>query len=167
MDKRKKQLRELEKQILESNNTRQENEVTLENSDFKDGKLSWSGFKRLRDECEYIDYEEDIEIKLPKQYMDGFKETLESMTTNELLHIRKDTIETRAKGALLFIIGVAILALGLSIESILRQEIFMILSWVFVWAAAEKIFFDRQNLQDNRYNLLHILSAKITSVKGD
>jgi hypothetical protein len=43
------------------------------------------------------------------------------------------------------------------------QNIVVIVSWVFVWAAVEKWFFDRGNLKEKRMSLLQILSAKITS----
>jgi len=163
-NERKRNLRELEKTVLAKHKDKRENEVVLEHDDFKDGKLSWNGFRRLRDECEYIDYKDDIEIKVPAQYADSFKDTVELMATNELLHIKKDIRDMRIAALLFFLVGVAVLAIGLSIQSPIRQELFIIVSWVFIWAASEKIFFDRSNLKDSRYNLLHILSAKVQEI---
>ena len=162
MNNRKKELRDLETTILQKNKNKQENEVILEEGDL-DGKLSWNGYSRLKDECKYIDYQHEIEIKMPQVYVADFKCTLESMASNELLHIRKDTRETRLSALILFVLGCIILAIGVSINHVIRQELFIIFSWVFIWAATEKFFFDRSNLQDNRYNLLHILSARVTS----
>jgi len=158
---KKKQFRELEKQIFEQNADKRENEVILEDGDFRDGKLSWAGYSRLKDECEYVDYDDEIEIKMPAKYMDDFRCAIKSMATNELLHIRRDTRDNRIHALALFLVGVAILAVGVAIDSVIRQEIMFIVSWVFVWAASEKIFFDRNNLQSTRYNLLHIMTAKL------
>ncbi|MCL2586845.1 MAG: hypothetical protein FWE31_01245 [Firmicutes bacterium] len=164
---KRREFRELEKQVFDKCRNIRENEVVLENDDFKDGKLSWAGFTRMRAECQYVNLNEEIEIKIPSQYVDNFKENLETMATNELLHIRKDIRENRIKALIFFLIGCAVLAVGLFVDSYFRQEILFIISWVFVWAAAEKTFFDRKDLQDSRYNLLHILSARVVDDSAD
>jgi len=158
---KKRQFRRLEKQLINKHDKR-DNEVILENEDFRDGKLSWSGYKRLKDECEYVDYAEDIEIKVPDCYVDGFMGCLESMATSELSHIKKDKRDARIAALVFLLIGVAVLVLSFVGERIIRQEILYIVSWVFIWAAADKMFFDRKQLQNNRYNILHILSAQVT-----
>ena len=153
----------LEKQLLNKRKETEENEILLENADFKDGKLSWTGYSRLKDECEYVDYAEYIEIKIPSDYIEGFNSCLEAMATNELSKIKKDKREARIKALILYLIGIVVLTIGLLvIEHIVRQEFMLILSWVFIWAGSEKLFFDRKDLQNRRYNLLHILSAKVT-----
>jgi len=165
--RKRRQYVALEKQLLKHKEG-QENEIMLEDADFKDGKLSWQGYSRLKDECEYVDYAEDIEIKIPQAYVDGFKICLENMAINELSKIKKDKLETRIKALVLFFFGAVILTIGLvwvNEEWIVRQEFTLIISWVFVWAAAEKAFFDRKDLQNRRFNLLHILSARITAYK--
>jgi len=163
--KTKRRFKELEKQLKTKHKDMRENEVVLDKSDFKDGKLSFSGFKRLKQECEYVDYNEDIEIKIPKEFENGFKDCLEFMATKELSHIRKDKRESRILAVIFLTIGVAVLAFGALrfVESFIRMEITIIVAWVFVWAASEKLFFDRRDLQNWRYNLLHILSAKVVT----
>jgi len=162
--RKRKQYIALEKQLLNKHKEAKQNEVVLEDADFKDGKLSWQGYNRLKDECEYVDYAEDIEIKVPQKYRDGFDSCLESMAINELSKIRKDKIETRIKALSLFFLGGVVLTIGLLvIVHIVRQEFALIISWVLIWAAAEKTFFDRRDLQNKRFNLLHILSARIAA----
>ncbi|MCL2555519.1 MAG: hypothetical protein FWE03_00675 [Firmicutes bacterium] len=156
----------LEKKLLNKNKENKENEVVLEEADFKDEKLSWAGYNRLKNECEYIDYSDQIEIKIPQRYDADFKNCLENMAANELSKIKKDKIEARIKASILFFIGIIILTIGLvwiNEANVVRQEFTLIISWVFIWAAAEKLFFDRRDLQNNRYNLLHILTAKINT----
>jgi len=160
--RKRRQYVALEKQLLTKHSQKRDNEVVLEEADFKDGKLSYSGYSRLKGECEYVGYAEDIEIKVPQNYVDGFNFCLENMATNELSKIKKDKIETRIKALILLFVGAVILTIGLMvIEHIVRQEFALIISWVFVWAASEKMFFDRKDLQNNRFNILHILSAKV------
>ena len=42
------------------------------------------------------------------------------------------------------------------------KEITIVATWVFVWSAVEMLFFDSNRLKKRKYNLLHILSARIT-----
>jgi len=160
----KKKFRELEKQLIAKNQDKRENEVVLESADFRDGKLSVSGFAKLKLECEYIEYDDDIEIKVPNEFVGGFKDTVEQMAAVELSHIRKDKREARIQAGIFLLVGVVVLAFGLVrfTDTIIRQEITIIVSWVFIWASAEKMFFDRSDLQNSRYNLLHILSGQVS-----
>jgi len=163
---KRKQFLEIEKQLLNKEKEKRENEVVLEEADFKDGKLSWAGYSRLKNECEYIEYSEDIEIRIPENYDKDFAGCLKEMAASELSKIKKDRLETRIKAAVLFFIGLVVLAIGLiriDDERIVWQEFTLIISWVFVWAAAEKAFFDRRDLQNSRYNILHILTATIST----
>lgn len=163
MRSRIKELKEIEKRLIKKNQSKRENEVILEKADFKDGKLSASGYKRLKHECEYIDYLEDIEIVVPKECVDGFKDTLETLAANELSHIRKDQRETRMMAFACLFIGIVWFAIGqFFTRTGMMHEITLIATWVFVWTAVTKFFFDRGDLQDRRFSLLQILAAKIT-----
>ena len=158
--------RDLEKSLSKKYKARRENEAVLTADDFQNGKLTVSGYERLKQQCDYISYREDIEIKIPKSCESGFKETLEGMGAAELSRIRKDRRDAKILSAVLLLAGIGFLLLGNFIEFFsggIFQSIVVIVSWVFVWAAVEKWFFDRRRLTDKRLSLLQILLAKITA----
>ena len=51
-----KRFKVLEKNLFKKVKDKRKNEIVLSNSDFKDGKLSFAGYNRIKQECEYIDY---------------------------------------------------------------------------------------------------------------
>ena len=161
------QFKVLERRLDRILKEKRENEIVLSNSDFIDGKLSFSGYNRLKQECEYIDYSENIEIIIPEKCADDFKKNLENMMSNEASHIKKDMREIRFKSILFLIIGVLWFTFG-NIFTVLTfvKEITVVATWVFVWSAVEMWFFDSNRLKKRKYNLLHILSAKITIDNG-
>jgi len=163
---KQKQYDKLEKALEQKYKINRENEAVLSKEDFKDGKLSVFGYNHLKQQCDYIPYSADIEIKIPKECEAGFKYTLESMGANELSRIKKDRRDTQITSLSLLFTGILFVALG-NILEVFRgnffQNIIVIISWVFVWAAVEKWFFDRRDLKEKRKSLLQILSAKITT----
>ena len=162
---KRKQYNELEKALEQKYKAKRENEAVLSKEDFKDGKLTVFGYNHLKQQCDYIPFSEDIEIKIPKEYETGFKSTLESMGASELSRIRKDRRETKIVALMLLFTGILFVILGNVLEVFqgsFFQNIVVIVSWVFVWAAVEKGFFDRRDLVEKRVSLLQILSAKIT-----
>jgi len=87
------------------------------------------------------------------------------MGASELSRIRKDRRETKIVALMLLFTGILFVILGNVLEVFqgsFFQNIVVIVSWVFVWAAVEKGFFDRRDLVEKRVSLLQILSAKIT-----
>ncbi|MCL2477520.1 hypothetical protein [Candidatus Bathycorpusculum sp.] len=162
---KRKQYDKLEKTLEQKYKSHRENEVVLSNEDFKNGKLTVFGYNHLKQQCDYIPYSEDIEIKIPKECESGFKDTLESMGANELSRIKKDRRDTKIAALVLLFTGILFVVLGNILEFFrgnFFQNIVVIVSWVFVWAAVEKWFFDRRALKEKRKSLLQILSAKIT-----
>jgi len=163
---KRKQYNELEKVLEQKYKTCRENEAVLSKDDFKDGKLTVFGYYHLKQQCDYISYREDIEIKIPKEFEAGFKDTLQSMGATELSRIRKDRRDTKITALMLLFTGILFVILGNVLEFFQGnafQNVVVIISWVFVWAAVEKWFFDRRALKEKRQSLLQILSAKITS----
>ena len=168
----KKRYIELEKSLDVKFINVRENELTLAKEDFKDGNLKSSAFSRLKDECWYISYEEEVVIKLPQENEDRFKNDLEFLATRELHKIAKDRKEACVHAIVLFLVGVAILgALALTIflvealsHVLFFTELFTIISWVFVWAGVTKFFIDRKEMAEKRFTLLQLLSAKIVSI---
>jgi hypothetical protein len=99
---------------------------------------------------------------MPVQYEEKFKETLEAMSVDELLHIKQDLFYANVTAWLLLAFGVLWFALWHVIASgTFFKELAIIVTWVFVWAGIEKWFFQMPSLRNRKYNLLHILSAKI------
>jgi hypothetical protein len=159
-----KQYRKIERALQQKYKDKQENEVSLEMADFKDGKLSVSGYTRLKQQCEYTGYGIDIEINIPKEHAVNFKETLESFAASELSCIRKDIRNNKRAAIGLLAIGVAwyLIRYYFAHDAIIVHEITLVATWVFVWAAVEKWFFDQHKLSNQRHRLLQILLAKIT-----
>jgi len=159
-----KQYREIEKALEQKYKGVSENEASLNADDFKDGKLTVCGYDRLKNQCDYIPYSEEIIINIPSEFESGFKDSLDFLAANELSRIRKDRREARITSLLLLLSGVLFFALGFIFERFQRElfwNIVIIISWVFIWAAAEKWFFDRKDLREKK-SLLQILTAKIS-----
>jgi len=159
-----KQYKELEKSLILKYNLHKENEIVLNDEDFKDGKLSIFGFYHLKQECEYIPYNQEIEIKIPGKYEKDFKNTLNQLGTNELIKIKKDIKYAKTTALILLLFGVIFIILGNVFDFFkgdILKSIVIIASWVFVWGAVERWFFDQRELMDKRISLLQILSAKI------
>ena len=153
---------ELEKTLELKYSGVKENEVHLGGEDFKDGKLSSSGYLRLKQQCEYIPYSDQIEIIIPRETAIGFRANLEQMAAAEISKIKKD--RKRASYSSLFMLSLGILWYMVSyffIPSKIVKDITIIVTWVFVWAAVEKWFFERGKLQDRRFSLLQILAARV------
>ena len=154
--------------VLERNLSRQirekcTNEIVLNNFDFHENTLSFAGYNRLKQECEYIDYSENIEIIVPKECANGFRETLESMVVNEASHIKKEMQEIYIMSVVFLCIGVFWFTLGsiFAIPAVLK-EITIVATWVFVWTALDKWFFEGKALRHKKFNLYQMLLAKVT-----
>ena len=162
-----KKYKELENSLLQKLEDRPGNEVYLNEGDFQDGRLSVFGYERLKQKCDYISYSEDIEIFVPVKYESAVKKSLNYLGARELHRIKKDRREAMLLSALLLAIGILWLVLGYFLDLyelhlVIVKDIIIVASWVFVWAAVEKFFFDRRKLMDRRFSLLQILSAKVT-----
>ena len=163
---------ELEKSLEQKFSGVRENVLTLVGDDFKDNKLKSSAFARIKDECWYIDYEDEVEISVPIAFKEGFRDSLELFATRELSKIKKDKKEARVHAGVLLAVGLGVLlAMALMFafwerleavrEAFFLTELLTIISWVFIWAAVSKWFFDQKQLHDQRFTLLQLLSAKI------
>ena len=161
--KKIRQYEKIEKALQQKYKNKKENEVSLEKADFKDGKLSVSGYTRLKQHCDHIGYEGDIEIKVPIEYAEGFIDTLECLVANELSCIKKEIRNNRRTALGLLAIGVLWYLLRYNfVNTVVFNEITLVATWVFVWSAVEKWFFDQYQLTNRRHRLLQLLLAKIT-----
>jgi hypothetical protein len=158
-----KQFKKIESALEQKYKGKRENEVSLEKTDFKDGKLSVSGYTWLKQQCEYMGHKEDIEIRVPKEYAESFMDMLEYLAANELSCIKKDRRNIKITALGLLVTGVLwYLVRCYFAHAIVIQEITLVATWVFVWSAVEKWFFDQNHLANRRHRLLQILCAKIT-----
>ena len=157
-----KRFKIIEKNLHKKIKDKRENEIVLYNSDFRDGKLSFAGYNRLKQECEYIDYSENIEIIVPKEYIDDFRETLENLVANEAAHFKKDMREIRIYSVLFLFVGTLWFILGSIFTVPVIKEVTIVATWVFVWTALEKWFFEGNRLRKRKFNLYQILLAKLT-----
>jgi len=160
--RKQKQYRELEKEIVKRHRSKREKAATLGNDDFRNGVLSIRGYTNLKSQFESIQHTEDAAIIVPKEYMSGFKTTLDHMVSDELIHVRKDWRNAIFVSIACLVIGIALLGLGAVLRNTyLMYELTLVASWGFVWAAIEKWFFDRARLHRKRLGLLQILSSDI------
>jgi len=113
---KRKQYNKLEKALEQKYKAKRENEAVLSKEDFKNGKLTVFGYNHLKQQCDYIPYSENIEIKIPKEYETCFKSTLESMGASELSRIRKDRRENKIVSLMLLFTGILFVMLGNVLE---------------------------------------------------
>lgn len=163
---RKNEFKILEKQLKNKFVNLKENEIILNENDFRDGKLTKSGYLSLKLQSDYISISEDIEIKIPKHYKSNFKQQLEYVATKELIRIKSDMKDVNLKALIFISIGILLLTLPTLIDFFKQNiinELILIVSWVFSWAAVEKKFFKMYDLKNRKQNILHILTAKLNT----
>jgi len=161
-----KEYREIEKSLQQRFKVKRENEVELLKEDFKYGKLTASGYNRLKDECEYIKLRDEINIVVPEQFIDGVKAPLEQMAAVELSKIRKDRTLGRIIALICLLIGAVLFGLGqVFSHAYLVSEITLVAAWVFVWAAVDRYFFEGSKLRVRRLSLIQIVAAKLKTDK--
>ena len=165
MDRRGKveKIKAIEKKLSEKIKDECESKIVLCDSDFHKGKLSFAGYNRLKQECEYINNLEYIEIIVPKEFSGDFMKTLENMVAKEVLRIKKDMRGIYINSVVFLLIGVFWFTVGNVFEMpIVIKEIMIIATWVFVWTAFDKWFFEGNTLIKRKSNLYQLLLAKVT-----
>jgi hypothetical protein len=156
------QFRKIEKELRQKHGGCCANTVVMNDDDFKNGQLTAGGYCRLKQDCEYIRYSDDIEIIVPTQREEAFKYCLENMAAAELCQIRTDRREMMFASFLILATGILWFTLSqIFSDQRVLHEILMVATWCFTWTALAKWFFDRAKLRNRKYSLLHILTAKI------
>ena len=163
-----RQYRKMEKALEQKYKGSRDNKAALDKTDFINGILSVSGYTWLKQQCEYMSYGNDIEIEVPKEYAEGFKNRLECLVANELSYIKKDRRNIQITASILLAIGILWYFVRYYFaHTIVVHEITLVATWVFVWAAVEKLFFDQNTLANRRHRLLQLLLSKITVHERD
>lgn len=141
--------------------------VVLTSEDFKDNHLLPSAYLKIKDSVISTNLEQKLVIEIPAQANGNFKSDLENNIALELkaIHKQKQTIKIQA--FVLLVIGVVwFIATQLLRKYEIINEIMVITTWVFVWAAVEKFFFERAALHGPRIRLLMLLDAEIKTVES-
>ena len=143
-----------------------ENVIYLNEENFINGRFSHEGYNHLKQNSDYIPSFEDVTIVVPEQYMNNFKSVLNNMSAVELSHIKKDLHSNLLKAGIFLVVGILIMiisALYVADDYPIVQDILVIASWVFVWAAVEDLFFSRKQLVNRKYKILQIVTSKVVS----
>ncbi|MDR0791200.1 MAG: hypothetical protein LBE47_01530 [Methanomassiliicoccaceae archaeon] len=160
---RMKKFREIERALEQRVDKVVDNVVLLEDDDFRDGRLTLSAYDKIKHQCEFVGYGEDIDIIIPRDKEAGFRGSLENMVSTELSHIRKKGRVTKIKALVCMLAGILWFAVGALFQgSTMMTDITIIAAWVFIWTAVGLWFFDLTALRDKRFSLLHILTANVT-----
>lgn len=166
----KKQLKETEKRLKNKFIDLKHNEVILREEDFEDGILTKAGYIKLKQQSNYISINEVIEIRMPKAYLEEFRQTLEYSGTKEIIRIKSDIRDANIFALIFFSIGLFLISLPAYIDFFntkIINDILIVFSWVFMWAAVEKRFFGIPILKNRRTNILHILSSQYLPYKKE
>lgn len=142
------------------------NELSLTYEDFENGHLKDSSFIRLTEESWFIPYSEEIVVKIPIIKRDVLYKDLGFFAVRALSKIKSDRLSLLWQAIALFLVGVFVLGvLHFTWDSIkdivFLTELITIISWVFIWTAVSKWFIEQRDLQDKRFTILQLLSAKI------
>lgn len=164
--KLKKEYIQLEEQLTTNYRHLRANEIVISPEDFKNGYLTNHAFTRLRDECWYIPYGDEVVIKAPTMAGTNIKEDLQFFSARALDKIKKDRMEVIRQSIGLFVVGLCMLTLLTLIFDAMYENVFVIefvsiLSWVFVWSSVGMYFIDQRPIQDKRFTLLQLLSAQV------
>lgn len=136
--------------------------AVLYEDDFKDGKLTAAGYGNLKEQCKTTNNAAALEITVPVNYKENFTELVEPFAAREIVFLNKKIRQIKYIVCSLMLVAVIAFLLG---EFVVKAKIFnnitVVASWVFMWTAIEKWFFEKRELQIEKYKLLQIVSAEI------
>ncbi|MDR2203045.1 MAG: hypothetical protein LBE76_01830 [Nitrososphaerota archaeon] len=159
-----KELVQLENELLAQISSQDDNTLVL-TADFFDetGELTAKGYNSLKEQARFIDFVRNVKITVPKNCTNFFHKKLSLFVAKDLVTIRKE--EKRIKHLSLLLMGLGVFTLLFcylfSIFTIL-YEVLLVASWVFLWAAFEKFFFEYSGLKRQRVHLLHLVNSTKT-----
>jgi len=145
-----------------------DNTAVLYEDDFKDGKLTAAGYNNLKEQCKTTNNAAQVEITVPENYKENFTELVESFAAKEIVFLNKKIRRIKYIVCSLMLVAIAAFILG---ELIVKAKIFnnltVVASWVFTWTAIEKWFFEKRDLQIEKYKLLQIVSAEVVAIRNE
>lgn len=159
-----KQYKQIEKEILREYEGCGESRIRLCDEDFKDGRLTVLGYDKLKTQCHYISMRKELEIVLPKNCKENFKNSLTPMAAEELARLKKESNYALLISTVCLIIGACLVLIRLVFsKEIIVSELTLIAISGFIWTAIDKFIFDRNKLQEQRMDIVQLLSAHTTS----
>ena len=115
--------------------------VVLTNEDFKDNHLVATGYLKIKDSIITTNLDQKLVIEIPSEESENFKSDLEHNVALELKSLQKQKHLIRVQALILLIVGVVwFIATQFLRKYEIINEIMVITTWVFIWAAAEKFF---------------------------
>ena len=139
-----------------------DNAAVLYEEDFKNDKLTALGYNNLKEQCKTTDNTHAIEITVPKERKENFAGGLERFAAKDVFHLNKKIRGIKYVVCSLMLVAIAAFILGeFIVKAVLFNNITVVASWVFTWTAIEKWFFERRELQMEKYKILQIASADI------
>lgn len=141
----------------------------------KNRSINNSFYEYLMQEVEIVPAKHDIELRMlvdenitaeqEQQIRRAIKTHYKFMITTANLILRRNAIVS----TLLYLGGAATLLLNFLTDTIIPslpiKEAMLISTWFLIWEATNKAFFERNDLNHDRYNMLRIFNAKIVFVK--
>ncbi len=161
MKERKKldRLLTLEKDLLKNYENKTDRIIISEKS-FDEQGFTYEGFNRLKDEINYIELDSDFRMIVPEAKKELFNKSLKDYISKDLFFINKKHKEINGIVTLLLILGVIIMiSYYLFFKELFLSQLFIIFSWVFIWTATEKLFFEKPALNRESLKLLLLLDS--------
>lgn len=149
----------LEKDLLKNYENKTDRIIINEKS-FDEQGFTIEGFNRLKEEINYIELDCDFKIIVPGLKQEIFKRSLRHYISKELFYINKKNKQINSVVLLLLILGITIMtSYYFFLKDFILSQLFVIVSWVFIWSAIEKFFFEKPALNKESLKLLLLLDS--------
>ncbi len=149
----------LEKDLLK-NYENKTDKIIINDKSFDEQGFTIEGFNRLKEEINYIELDCDFGIIVPEGKQEVFNKSLKHYISKELFYINKKNKQINNIVILLLIFGIAVMALYyFFLKSFVLSDLLIIVSWVFIWSAIEKLFFEKPFLNRESLKLLLLLDS--------
>jgi hypothetical protein len=162
----RKQLRQVNKELIEKYNSIDNNTIILTDSDFidyeNDSKLSMDGYDKLKEKIKHINIKEQAVIIIPQKHKNGFLHNMKDYVSKEIMLLSKEMKRLKMTSLSSLLFGSVVFgAANILDQRRIFYEIAIIIFWVFVWGAAEKFFFELPTLRHSKYKLLSLVNSEI------
>jgi len=155
----KKEFKHLERTLINSYEKKND-KIIVDNNDFDEDGLTIEGFSKIKQKLEYVSIDDTFDIVVSNKKDEVFRNSLIHYVSKELFIIKKQKDRINKFSIIFLLIGILVMIFYyLFSKTYFLSELFIIISWVFIWAAVEKIFFEKAALKRNRIKLLILISS--------